>query len=85
MLGKTVLIALYGALERRYNVTRDELPYRTDTLFQVLETTFGVHGAKTVGTRIAEKFYRKLDLTFNRHDSYTLVDYVEDAKTKMNR
>jgi len=69
----------------KYAVTRDELPYRTDTLFQVLETTFGVPGARTVGTQIAKRFYEKLELAFHRHDAYTLVDYVEDAKNKPNQ
>jgi len=80
VLGKAVLVALYSVLENRYAITRDELPYRTDTLFQVLETTFGVRGARTVGNHIAQKLYRKLGLIFHDHESYTLLDYVDDAK-----
>ena len=85
VLGDGVLVALYSVLEHRYAITRDELAYRTDTLFQVLETTFGLRGAKTVGSRIAQKLYRKLELPFHDRESYTLVDYVEDAKEMLAR
>ena len=78
-----VLNTVYDVLRTKYNVTRDELPYRTETLYQILERTFEVVGAKTIGTAIAKKFYTKLGFTFHKHDSYTLLDYVQDAKTKL--
>ena len=85
VLGDAVLVALYSVLEHRYAITRDELAYRTDTLFQVLETTFGLSGAKNVGNRIAQKLYRKLELPFHDRESYALLDYVEDAKKMLAR
>jgi len=85
VLGDAVLVALYSVLEDRYAITRDELAYRTDTLFQVLETTFGFRGAKTLGNRIAQKLYRQLDLAFHDREGYTLLDYVEDAKEMLAR
>lgn len=72
---------LYHDLRSEYDVTREELPYRSETLYQVLEADLGVIGAKTLGTTIAQKFYAKLGLSFHRHDSYTLDDYVEAVKT----
>jgi uncharacterized membrane protein len=83
VLGHTVLDTLYVVLKTKYSVTRDELPYRTETMYQILETTFGVRGAKTVGTHIARKFYTKLGLSFYEHQGYTLLDYVEEAKAKL--
>ena len=53
-------------------------------MYKILETTFGVVGAKTVGTHIAKKFYAKLGITFYDHDGYSLLDYVEAAKTKLS-
>ena len=85
VLGRAVLDALYDVLETKYAITRDELPYRTETLYEILETTFGVHGAKTIGTHIAQKFYTKLGLMFHAHDGYSLLDYVEDAKVKITK
>ena len=85
LLGKAVLDALYSSLDARYAVRRFELPYRTETLYQLLETGFGVFGAKTVGVSIAQKFYKKLGLTFHSHEGYTLPDYIEAAKTKITR
>ena len=49
VLGATVLDGLYAALKSKYDITRDELPYRTETMYQILEGAFGVFGAKTIG------------------------------------
>jgi len=83
VLGHRVLDTLYEVLRSKYGVTRDELPYRTETIYQILENTFAVRGAKTIGTHIAQKLYTKLGLTFHNHDGYTLLDYVEEAKAKL--
>ena len=85
VLGRNVLDTLHTVLSTKFDITRDEIPYRTDTLFQILETTFGVRGAKTVGTHIAKKFYQKLGICFYEHEGYSLVDYIEVAKTKVNQ
>jgi len=82
---ETLCSAIDETIEDRYAITRDELAYRTDTLFQVLETTFGLRGAKNVGNRIAQKLYRKLELPFHDRERYTLLDYVEDAKEMLAR
>jgi hypothetical protein len=85
VLGHTARDTLYAVLKTKYDISRDELPYRTEAMYHVLETNFGVFGAKTVGPQIARKFYKKLGLTFYEHQAYTLVDYVEDAKTKLSK
>lgn len=84
VLGRKVLDALYQVLETKYSVTREELPYRTETVYNILETTFGVFGAKTLGTCIARKLYAKLGFQFHDHDGYSLLDYVEAAKAKLS-
>ena len=83
VLRHRVLDALYDIMRTKYDITRDELPYRIETLYRILETTFDLRGAKTVGTHIAQKFYTKLGLTFHKHDCYTLLDYIEEAKAKL--
>jgi hypothetical protein len=39
-------------------------------------------GAKLIEDRIAENLYRNMGLSFSKHDSYNLSQYVEDAKKK---
>ena len=45
VLGRNVLDMLHTVLSTKYDITRDEIPYRNDSLFQILETTFGVRVA----------------------------------------
>jgi len=85
VLGCNVLDVLYTTLETKYAIKRDELPRRTDVLYQTLEIALGVQGARTVGNHIAEKLYRKLEMPFNKHEGYALLDYIEVAKTKLNQ
>lgn len=83
ILGQTVHEALFRLLEEKYSVTSDELPYRFDTMFELLEKTFGVTGSKTIGRAIAKTFFRKLNIPFVAKDEYALRQYVEEAKTKL--
>jgi hypothetical protein len=80
-LGRDALASLYERLKTDYSVTREELPYRTETIYKILETSYDIVGAKTVGNRIAQKLYAKLGLPFYSHEGYTLPDYIELAKT----
>lgn len=84
LLGRSVLEALYVGLRNNYGITRDELPCRTETFLHVLEIVFGVRGAKTIGINISQKFYGKMGLEFDNHEGYTLFDYVQEAKSKLN-
>lgn len=83
MLGANVLPSLYAALEKHYAVTRDELPYRLETMYWVLENVFGFRGSRIIEKHIVRKFYNKLGLSFGNVDGYTLKDYVEAARKKM--
>lgn len=83
LFGSDVLASLYSILEKQHSITRDELPYRLETLYKVLEDSFEVFGAKTLGSVIAQKFYAGRNLVFYNHDGYTLSDYVEFAKSKL--
>ena len=64
LLGPAVLNALYARLADTYDITRDELPYRLDTAYSVLETVFGVKGARTISRSIVRRFYGKLNVEF---------------------
>ena len=80
VLGQMVHEALYRRLEKKYSVTSDELPYRFDTMCEVLRNTFGIVGSKTLGRAIARNLYRKIGIQFSPRAEYTLTDYVREAK-----
>jgi len=83
VLGRRVLDAMYVMLKVKYDVGRDELPYRLDTLYQILGNAFPIRTAGVIGARIALRFYTRLGLTFHDHEGYTLLDYVQEAKSKL--
>lgn len=82
-LGRGGLEGLYKYLKDHHEISRDELPYRIETMYSALEAPFGIFGAKTIGIRIARNFYAKLRLTFYEHEGYALQDYIETAKSKL--
>ena len=64
VLGVDGLRSVLTVLRDRYDVDRDELPYRVESFYKVLESDFEVYGAKTIGPEIARKFYAMLGLNF---------------------
>jgi len=78
--GPDVLNSLHKYLKAQYGITPDELPYRVNTLFEILEKTFGVLGAKTLTRAIAREVYYRYNIDFRAFDGYTLQDYLEQAK-----
>jgi len=84
LLGPRVLAALHEELRTKYDIGSDEIPYRTETIYRILESKFGVVGAKTIGPLMAERFYAKLGLGFHNHEGYSLLDYVQAAKSKLS-
>ena len=70
VLGEKVLKALYDHLIQHYDITANEIPYRLDTLFTILESTFGVKGALTLSRVIAKRVYTKMGLRFIELPNY---------------
>ncbi len=84
LLSRGVVDALYAHLQTFHSISRDELPYRLDTLLSALEKIFGVRGAQTITNAIAKKFYLKLEIEFTPNPNRTLLEYVDEAKTKLH-
>ncbi len=82
LLSKDVLDSLYLHLEKYFAVSKDELPYRLETFLSILEKTFGP-SVKTIGKAIAKRFYFKLRLGFDEKANHNLLEYVEEAKRKL--
>ncbi|MGA2462241.1 MAG: hypothetical protein ABSF82_12550 [Candidatus Bathyarchaeia archaeon] len=82
LLSRAVVDALYAHLQTIYSISRDEVPYRLDTLFTALEKIFGT-SAQTITKAVAREFYLKLGLEFTGNPSRTLLEYVDEAKMKL--
>ncbi len=80
IVGQDVLRSLRNHLKTHYDITPDEIPYRLDTLFETLEHTFGLSGARTLSRAIARRIYYRYNIDFIVKDGYKLQDYLEDAK-----
>jgi hypothetical protein len=84
IVGQKVLGSLYNHLENRYGITPDEVPYRLDSLFETLEQTFGVKGARTLSRSIARRVYFRFNLPFVEREDYRLEDYLQQAKKDLS-
>ncbi len=83
LLSGAVVEALYAHLETFHSISRNEVPYRLDTLFTSLEKIFGVRGSQAITKAIAKKFYLKLGLEFTDNPSRALLEYVDEGKMKL--
>jgi hypothetical protein len=78
-----VLETVYKVLLERYDVVREEVPYRMETAFKLLTDAFGPRGAGTIGRSIVRRLYQKLDLHLDESPGLELTDYIEIAKSKL--
>ena len=79
VLGNKVTRAFWYHYQAFLGITRDEMPYRLDTLFASLKGTFGV-GGETLGRLIVKKLYAKANVPVELKLNHTLADYVEELK-----
>jgi len=79
VLGARVTPAFWYHYQAFLGMTRDEMPYRLDTLFSSLKGMFGV-GGETLGRRIVKKLYAKAGVPLNYVPDRPLTDYVEELK-----
>jgi len=79
VLGESGRERVYYRLEVNHRIKREEIPDRPEDFYEALVDMFG-EGAKIFGKIIAKNLYGRLGLTFNEHENWTLVDYVNDVK-----
>jgi len=84
LLSREVVEALYVYLQKVHAVSREDVPYKLDTLCSTLEKTFGFTGSRTISKAIARRVYAKLALPFHDNPGRTLIEYVEEAKAKLS-
>jgi hypothetical protein len=78
-LGSRVTSVFWHHYQAFLGITRDEMPYRLDTLFASLKGTFGV-GGETLGRVIVKKLYAKANVPLELKPDHTLAEYVEELK-----
>ena len=85
LLSREVADALFDRMQRKHSVSKSEVPYKLETLCSTIEQIFGHAGSETIYRAIAKKFYAKLGLVFSSNHSQTLIEYVEEAKIKLEK
>jgi len=80
VLGEIVRRAIYERVEKDHGLKRAEIPEQLELFHKALGSVLGV-SAKTVERLIAKNLYQKLGLNFTPHPEWTLIEYVDHAKT----
>jgi len=79
VLGNRVTAAFWYHYQAFLGITRDEMPYRLDTLFASLKGTFGV-GGETLGRVIVKKLYAKASIPLDLKADRSFTEHVEELK-----
>ena len=79
VFGENVRKTIYDRVESYYQMKRGEIPEKLDSFHGALVGLFG-RGGSVVERLIAKKLYLTLQLRFEAHENWTLVDYVNHAK-----
>lgn len=83
VLGTIVRDAVYLRFLTKYSLTREQTPKHLDTFQTTMEDCFGPVAAKVLSRAIAKRLYSELHLTFIANPAYGLIEYVEEAKSKL--
>lgn len=80
LLGEQVLASLYKHFAEHYDITRDEILYRLDSLYTALDQTFGFKAARTLEHHIAKRLSSQISVPLPETSDYTLEAYLQKAK-----
>lgn len=80
VLGDIVRQTIYGLIEKDHGLKRAEIPERLEVFHKALESTLGM-STKTVERLVAKNIYQRLGLKFTPRPEWTLIEYVDHAKT----
>lgn len=78
-LGEVVRRSIYQYVERNHQVEREDIPEKLEAFHKCLQGIFGV-ATNVIERLMAKRLYSKLGLSFESHENWTLVDYVNHAK-----
>jgi hypothetical protein len=80
VLGEIVRQAIYERIEKDHGIKRAEIPERLEAFHTALGSVLGI-SAKTVERLIARNLHQRLGLNFTPRPEWTLIEYVDHAKT----
>ena len=83
LFSQQVVNALHENLKTVRSVDEKDIPSSLPVLSIVLAKYFGL-GAPTIENNIAKGLYSKLGLEFQKKQEYKLIDYVQNARNKLN-
>jgi hypothetical protein len=78
--GEIVRTAIYDRIERSYQLRREEIPDHLDTFHKAFQDLLGA-SAKVMEKIIAKNLYQRLGLNFTPRPEWTLIEYVDHAKS----
>jgi len=78
VIGESARDALFYHIERSFGTRRPEIPEKLEGFHEALEGLLGA-GARVVETLIARNLYDRLGLSFERHENWIIVDYINYA------
>jgi hypothetical protein len=74
-----VRAAIYDRVERSYQIRREEIPEKLELFHKALRDLLAA-GGEVLERLIAKNLYLRLDLNFNQHENWILLDSVDEAK-----
>lgn len=86
-IGEKEKESIYFFLEIKYNIKKQEIPYRIDDFAEAIDDIFGI-GAKLLEIRIMKNLYSKMEYIsphFHAQESLEFTKYVEATRIKVKR
>jgi len=81
-LGESEKQAIYFFLEKRYKISKQEIPYRIEEFTEAIEDIFGL-GAKIIEIRIMKNLFSKMGYSFpylHAQEGLEFTKYIEAAR-----
>jgi len=76
LLGEKGRDTLFQHLAEQYDITRDEIPYRLDSLYASIEQTLGDKASRILDREIAKFLSREISVPLPDTRDYTLQTYL---------
>ena len=83
-LGESEKQAIYFFLEKRYKISKQEIPYRIEEFTEAIEDIFGL-GAKLLEIRIMKNLFSKMGYSFpylHTQEGLEFTKYIEAARIR---
>lgn len=86
-LGESEKYSLYFYLEKKYLISKQDIPYKIEDFTEAIENIFGV-GAKLLEIRIMKSLFKKMGYIrphFYAQEGLEFTEYIEAARVNWKR